>query len=173
MPSITRAEDYDLSQRILFDAGLFIGALLEDDPRHSEARPLVEQARRGNLPVCTTAGILGEVYVALTWEKAEPPHTPVEAAEAVRLLVEPPSAIQIIEEGKGAVLQALDLAAQHKLMARRVHDARHAGAALFSGTRKVYTYDIEDWQLFEQNGLEIAGPNSTMIRLDRKSNKRA
>ena len=30
--------------RVLFDAGMFIGALLKNDPRHAEARPLVEAA---------------------------------------------------------------------------------------------------------------------------------
>jgi predicted nucleic acid-binding protein len=43
---------------VLFDAGIFIGALLTGDPRHSEARPLVEAARRGDMPACTTTGIL-------------------------------------------------------------------------------------------------------------------
>jgi len=52
--------------KILFDAGLFIGALLQDDPRHAEARPLVEAARKGEISVCTTTGILSEVYAALT-----------------------------------------------------------------------------------------------------------
>jgi predicted nucleic acid-binding protein len=33
----------------LFDAGVFIGALLTGDSRHTEARPLVEAARRGDL----------------------------------------------------------------------------------------------------------------------------
>jgi predicted nucleic acid-binding protein len=60
---------------ILFDAGLFIGALMKNDPRHIEARPLVEAARSGNLPVCTTVGILSEVYAALTWSGAQPPQT--------------------------------------------------------------------------------------------------
>jgi len=173
MLSTARPENYNLHQRILFDAGLFIGALLKNDPRHTEARALVEQARLGNLPICTTASILGEVYGALTWEKAEPPHTSMEAAEAVRLLVESPSAIQIIEEGIEAILCALNLAAQHKLTARRIHDARHAGAALSSGIRKIYTYDIEDWQPFEQNGLEIAGPDSIMTYPGRKSIKKS
>ena len=34
---------------VLFDAGIFIGALLKGDARHTEARPLVEAARRGEL----------------------------------------------------------------------------------------------------------------------------
>jgi predicted nucleic acid-binding protein len=55
---------------ILFDAGMFIGALLRDDPRHAEARTLVEAARRGDIRACTTASILSEVYAALTWIKA-------------------------------------------------------------------------------------------------------
>jgi predicted nucleic acid-binding protein len=65
---------------VLIDAGVFIGALLNGDPRHIEARPLVEQARQGTLSACTTTGILSEVYGALTWEKAEPRHVPVRYA---------------------------------------------------------------------------------------------
>jgi len=37
-------------EMILFDAGLFIAALLSGDPRHAEAYPLVEAARRGPCP---------------------------------------------------------------------------------------------------------------------------
>lgn len=90
------AESVPASARVLIDAGMFIAALLKGDPRHAEARPLVEQVREGGLPACTTAGILSEVYGALTWEKAEPRHSPTDAAEAVRLLVEPPSAIVVL-----------------------------------------------------------------------------
>jgi len=75
------------SESVLIDAGVFIGALLTGDPRHAEARPLVEQARQGTLSACTTTSILSEVYGALTWEQAVPRHAPTEAAEAVRLLV--------------------------------------------------------------------------------------
>lgn len=31
---------------VFLDAGVFIGALLSGDPRHTEARPIVEAARR-------------------------------------------------------------------------------------------------------------------------------
>lgn len=119
MPSMTS------SDAILFDAGLFISALLSGDPRHAEAYALVEAARRGTLTVCTTVGILSEVYAALTWEKAMPQHVPERAAKAVRLLVESPSAIQVLPTDIEAGLLLLDLVAEHKLTARRVHDARH------------------------------------------------
>src|SRR5918998_5466985 len=96
-----------------FDAGVFIGALLAGDPRHLEARPLVEAARRGDVLACTTAGILSEVFAALTWQQAQPPHDPEQAAEAVRLLVEPPSMIRVLSDGREASLQMLELAAKH------------------------------------------------------------
>lgn len=71
---------------MLFDAGVFIGALLTGDSRHAEARPLVEAARRGEMLACTTTGILSEVYAALTWQQAQPPHDPEQATEAARPL---------------------------------------------------------------------------------------
>lgn len=160
MPSI---ED----EYVLFDAGVFIGALLTGDPRHAEARPLVEAARRGDMLACTTTGILSEVYAALTWHQAQPPHDPDQAAEAVRLLVEPPSMIRILPDGQDAALRMLELAASHQLRARRVHDARHAAAALVAGVMSVFTYDAEDWESFESEGLIIAGPATTMARLGR------
>ena len=40
------------------------------------SRPLVEAARRGVLSACATTGILSEVYAALTWRHAQPPHSP-------------------------------------------------------------------------------------------------
>jgi len=38
---------------VFLDAGLFIGALLADDPRHAEARGIVEAAREGRFTACT------------------------------------------------------------------------------------------------------------------------
>lgn len=162
MLSMPKAESEELLPRVLLDAGVFIGALLKGDPRHQEARSLVEQARRAELLACTTAGILSEVYGALTWEKAQPRHPPAQAANAVRLLVEPPSAIEVLAEGRDVILRALELAAGHRLTARRVHDARHAATALVAGVREVYTYDVGDWQVFEVDGLKVVGPESIL-----------
>jgi len=147
---------------ILFDAGLFIGALLKGDPRHSEAHALVEAAREGELLACTTVGILSEVYAALTWAQAKPPHSPQEAAEAVRLLVEEPSAIRILNTGVEAGFKMLELVVAHQLTARRTHDARHAATALMAGVTRVYTYDVSDWRVFQAEGLRIAGPQSVL-----------
>lgn len=147
---------------ILFDAGLFIAALLRGDPRHAEAYPLVEAARRGELPVCTTVGILSEVYAALTWEKAMPPHSPQQAAQAVRLLIEPPSAIRVLPTSIQSALLMLDLVVKHGLTARRTHDARHAATALTAGVTHVYTYDVADWHAFAADGLKVMGPPSVL-----------
>lgn len=162
MPSMPAPEGTQDAPPALIDAGMFIGALLKGDPRHAEARRLVEQARRGEVPACTTAGILSEVYAALTWEHAEPRHEPAEAAHAVRLLVEVPSAITVLTEGLEVALKALELSAACGLKARRTHDARHAAAALAAGIRSVYTYDHEDWRVFASHGLQILDPSSAL-----------
>jgi predicted nucleic acid-binding protein len=151
----------------LLDAGVFIGALLTGDSRHAEARPIVEAARRGDMLACTTTGILSEVYAALTWQQAQPPHDPEQAAEAVKLLVESPSMIKVLPDSQEAALRMLELAAKQQLRARRVHDARHAAAAIVAGIRSVFTYDVEDWESFEGDGLSIVGPPTTLARLGR------
>jgi predicted nucleic acid-binding protein len=152
---------------VLFDAGVFIGALLTGDSRHAEARPLVEAARRGNVLACTTTGILSEVYAALTWQQAQPPHDPEQAGEAVRLLVEPPSMIRILSDDQEVAIRMLKLAASQQLRARRVHDARHAAAAIVAGIKSVFTYDVDEWESFEGDGLSISGPLTTLARLGR------
>lgn len=124
---------------VLFDADVFIGALLTGDSRHAEARALVESARRGELLACTTTGILSEVYATLTWHQAQPPHDPEQAAETVRLLVESPSMIRVLTDGLQEALRMLELAASHQLRARHVHDARHAATALVAGVTSVFT----------------------------------
>ena len=97
-----------IADAVFVDAGLFIGALLGDDPRHAEARPLVESARRGEVSWCTSAGVLAEVYAALTWVGAQPAQPPETAAEAVRLLVMEPSNIRVLDTGPAAALKMLD-----------------------------------------------------------------
>ena len=150
---------------VFLDAGMFIGALLKGDRRHAEARQWVESARTGKLTACTTASVLSEVYGALTWEKAIPRHEPAEAARAVRLLVEPPSAIVILPENRDVILRLLQLTARYSLRARRVHDARHAATALSAGIRSVYTYDVNDWKVFAAEGLQIVGPPTVKAQL--------
>ena len=44
MLSTPMVEGEELPQYALLDAGVFIGALLKGDPRHQEARALVERA---------------------------------------------------------------------------------------------------------------------------------
>ena len=137
----------------------------QGDVRHDEARTLVERARRGELVSCTTASILSEVYGALTWEKAEPRHDPLEAASAVRSTGRIAVCYRSLERRSDCHPRALELAAMHRLTARRVHDARHAAAALSAGVAFVYTYDAGDWKVFETDGLSIVGPATTIARL--------
>jgi hypothetical protein len=50
-------------------------------------------------------GLLSEVYAALTLQQAQPPHDSEQAAEAVRLLVESPSMIRILTDGRDTTLR--------------------------------------------------------------------
>jgi predicted nucleic acid-binding protein len=95
----------------------------------------------------------------------------MQAAEAVRLLVEPPSTLVVLAEGLDVGLRTLALAARHQLTGRRIHDARHAAAALVAGVTAVYTYDVDDWGDFALDGLQIVGPPSTMVRLSQAARK--
>lgn len=147
---------------VFVDAGLFIGALLGDDPRHVEARPLVESVRRSEVSWCTSAGVLAEVYAALTWVGAQPAQPPDTAAEAVRLLVMEPSSIRVLDTGLAAALKMLDLAKRYALTGRRVHDARHAATAIEAGVHGVFTYDVDNWRAFEPEGIVLAGPPSVL-----------
>ncbi len=135
------------------------------DPRGSEALPLVEAGRHGHLRVCTSAGVLSEVYAALTWTGGPSPHAPQDAARVVANLVEPPSAITVLPDGLDPALSHLRWAGLLGLTARRIHDARHAATALHHGVRRIYTYDPDDWLYFAECGLTIAGPPSTLARL--------
>lgn len=155
----------DYADTNFFDAGMFIGALDVSAPRHSEAFPLVEDARFGRMAVSTTTGILSEVYGQLTWSKANHPLTPQQAALAIQALIEPPSMIQILPDSVAVTLKAMELASLHNLTARRIHDARHAAAALAAGVTTVYTYDVDDWKLFASDGLTIVGPPSGLLRI--------
>ena len=155
----------EIEETDLFDAGMFIGALDVTDLRHAEAFPLVEAARTGQIFISTTTGILSEVYAALTWSRAQQPLSPQQAAFAVQSLVKPPSMILILPDSVAAALKTMELASAHNLTARRIHDARHAAAALAAGVLTVYTYDVDDWKLFGSDGLSIVGPASSLQRL--------
>jgi predicted nucleic acid-binding protein len=75
--------------------------------------------------------------------------------------------IRILPDSQEVTIRMLELAASHQLRARRVHDARHAAAAIVAGITSVYTYDSDDWKSFEGDGLIIIGPAATLVRLGR------
>ena len=151
-----------MADDVFIDAGVFIGALLMGDPRHTEALDIVNRARVGDLHGATTVGVLCEVYAALTWEQAQPRHSQEVAASAVLALIESPSQIRMLPETDQVLHRTLQLAMRNKLNARRIHDARHAGTALCHCISRVMTYDINDWKYFERDGLEIVGPASVL-----------
>jgi len=106
------------SDPVFLDAGLFIGALMGADRRHPEAHPLVEAARRGEWMACTSVGVLAEVFAALTWVGAQPPQSAEVAARVVRLLVEEPSRLRVLDTTWPASLKMFQLAERHQLTAR-------------------------------------------------------
>lgn len=150
---------------VFIDAGLFIGALLMDDPRHAEAREIVEMARHGQLHAATTAGILCEVYAALTWERAQPQHSPDVAASTVMSIVQAPSQIKILPETSEILPKMMELARKHKLKARGIHDARHASTALVHNIQSVITYDTKDWKRFNSDGIHAIEPRSILAKM--------
>jgi predicted nucleic acid-binding protein len=145
------------SEEILLDAGVFIGALLKGDSRHHEAKEIVEAARSGLVNATTTAGILCEVYGALTWHMSSPPQIPATAAAAVLAIINDPSQIGLLTDNLGAFQLAMSIAERCNLTARRIHDARHAATAIYNGVHFVCTYDEADWKLFEP-GITIVRP---------------
>ena len=151
-----------MEHEVLLDSGMLIGALLKGDSRHIEARVLVQQARAGEIHAATTVGILCEVYAALTWEGATPRHTPAVAADAVMAIIQAPSKIHVLPETESVLSLMFEIAKKNRLHARRIHDARHAATALVHGVVEVMTYDIDDWKLFDSDGLRIIGPPSSL-----------
>ena len=75
--------------------------------------------------------------------------------------------IRILSDNQEVAIRMLKLAASHQLRARHVHDARHAAVAIVDGIKSVFTYDSNDWELFEGDGLSLAGPLTTLARLGR------
>lgn len=59
-PAAGKKQYMSSDQLTVFDAGVFIAALMKADARHAEARGIVEDARLGKLSACTTVGILAE-----------------------------------------------------------------------------------------------------------------
>jgi hypothetical protein len=57
--------------------------------------------------------------------------------------------ILILGDGLKEARRMLELAESYRLRARRVHDGRHAAAALVAGITSVFTYDADDWAIFE------------------------
>lgn len=149
-----------MADDILLDAGLFIGALLKNDPRHAWAVKVVNGARLGHFSGVTTIGILSETYAALTWEGAVPPHAPDVAAQAVLAIVEAPSQIRLLGETADVLPRMLAIAKAQDLRARRVHDARHAATALVHGVCRVATYDQGDWSKFASHGIVLVNPET-------------
>jgi hypothetical protein len=75
----------------------------------------------------------------------------------------------VLREDLEVGLRTLALAATHQLTGRRIQGARHAAAALVADITAIYTYDVDDWRVFTDDGLHIVGPPSTMAQLVRQA----
>ncbi len=158
---------FTVNEEIRLDAGVFIGALLKGDSRHEGAREIVEAARAGLLSAATTTSILCEVYAALTWHMATPPHSPSTASLAVLALIVTPSVIRLIPDRLDAATLTVAVAGRYNLTARRVHDARHAATALVGGGLYASTYNVGDWTVFAPEGISVVSPAELLNALKR------
>ena len=137
-----------IDETSFLDTNILVYAADTESPFHSEARHLVNRANAGELRVCISPQVIGELYATLTsLRKALHPWPPGEAVEQAKALWEKS---QKIYPKPGTLGLTLDLVQRYELRGADFFDARIVATMLDNGITTIYTANEKDFARFEE-----------------------
>jgi toxin-antitoxin system PIN domain toxin len=140
----------------LVDSNVLIYAVYPESPQHAASRALVEQAQNGDVALCVTPQVLAEFYSVVTDpRRVTVARTVEEAADAVSRLLAMPG-LQFLAMSADVVRRWLDLVRQHSVKGSAIFDVQLVATMLANGVRKIYTFNRDDFEPFEE--IDVFSP---------------
>ncbi|MDE0054564.1 MAG: PIN domain-containing protein [Gammaproteobacteria bacterium] len=142
--------------RTLFDTSVVVAALVDQLGTHEAAfREFRRHSSGENAGFCSTHA-LAEIYATLT---ALPLQRRISPDEARRLLEETVLArLAVVPLGSADYRAVLRQVADQGLGSGAIYDALHAHCARKEGVDQILTYNLQDFERFDLEGILVAAP---------------
>ena len=140
----------------MVDTNVFVYFLYEASPQYAAAQPLLNQARQPNARLCMTPQVMTELYSTITNpRRVSPAYEPEAALQEVEKFLALPG-LFLLSIPAGVVVRWIALARQYGISRSDIFDAQLAATMLEHGIRRIYTFNVQDFERFEE--LEVIVP---------------
>jgi len=145
----------------ILDANVLIYAHLKTDPRNSDCVRLIDLACTAEQRFAVTPQILFEFYAFITSQRnTDSPYSIPEAQQAIDQLVQL-AGLFVLTYPSDLVTRTQMLLDQKPVTDRAIFDLQIAATMLFTGIKKIYTYDRTGFTGID--GIEVVVPSSPSV----------
>jgi len=138
-----------VDEAIFLDTNILVYSVEEDNPLHEEAINLINRAGTGELSICLSPQIIGELYSTITNpRKIMKACQPDEAVDIARSIWEMDTVLKIFPKRETLVL-TLELVKRYQLKSLDFFDAQIAATMLDNGVTTIYTVNEQDFVVFD------------------------
>ena len=134
------------AERLFLDTSLLVAASVPAHPAHASARTYVHRARKRGSSFCIGPQICREFLVVVTRQPVEGLVYTVE--EADQALMEWRAQCDVLSEGPDTVKRWLELARQHRVQGKTLHDCNIVAVMLTHGVLRLATRNPADFKRY-------------------------
>jgi len=140
----------------MVDTNVFVYFLYDASPHYVAAQALINQARQPDAQLCMTPQVMTELYSTITNPRRVSPAFAPEAAlqEVAKFLALP--GLFLLSIPASVVVRWIALARQYGISRSDIFDAQLAATILEHGVRRIYTFDVQDFERFDE--IEVLVP---------------
>ena len=132
------------------DTNILVYAVETDNPLHKRATALMDRANTGELAICLSPQIMGELYSTITNPRKIRKACPLdEAVDIVKSLWESDTILKIYPKQETLDL-TLDLVKRYQLKSLDFFDAQIVATMVDNGVTTIYTVNENDFAIFKE-----------------------
>jgi predicted nucleic acid-binding protein len=140
----------------MVDTNVFVYFLYDASTQYAAAQALLNQARRPDARLCMTPQVMTEFYSTITNpRRVSPAYAPEAALQEVEKFLALPG-LFLLSIPARVVVRWIALARQYGISRSDIFDAQLAATMLEHGIRRIYTFNVQDFEGFEE--LEVIVP---------------
>jgi predicted nucleic acid-binding protein len=134
----------------MVDTNVFVYFLYDASPQHAAAQVLLNQARQSNARLCMTPQVMTELYSTITNpRRVSPVYEPEAALQEVEKFLALPG-LFLLSIPASVVVRWVALARQYGVSQSDIFHAQLAATMLEYGIRRIYTFNVQDVEGFEE-----------------------
>ena len=143
----------------IVDANVLVYAFDTEAPQHLASRTLLDAARTGSTTLYVTSQVLCEFYSVVTNPRRV--SKPRSAGDAIAAIVSLLGFLHVLPIPARAVEGWLDLLRRRPVFGGAIFDLQLTAAMLANGVQRIYTYNTEDFDSFEE--LTVVKPSEQRV----------